>query len=125
MVEEFGIDKLKDICLTLVKLGIKIEEATAEDSAKGEHIALTEGVALLVFLVPKAIAHAGDVAQIKKEFLNLNSDETDELKNFIAEKLDLVNDKVEALVEAGLDWVDATNDLRLAVKDILKKVEGV
>ena len=37
------------------------------------------------------------------------------------EKLDLENDKVEALIEAVLDWADSTNDLRLAVKDILKK----
>ena len=121
MEEEFGIDELKEICLTLVQLGIKLEEATSEDSAKGGKIALTEGVALLVFLIPKAISHAGNVQQIKDEFLNLNSTEIDELKNYIAEKLDLLNDEVEALVEAALDWVAATNDLIVAVKGILKK----
>ena len=123
MEEEFGIDELKEICLTLVQLGIKLEEATSEDSAKGGKIALTEGVALLVFLIPKAISHAGNVQQIKDEFLNLNSAEIDELKNYIAEKLDLLNDEVEALVEAALDWVAATNDLIVAVKGILKKEE--
>ena len=122
---EYGIDQLKDICLTLVQLGIKLEEATAEDSAKGAKIALTEGVALLVFLIPKAISHAGNVSQIKDEFMDLDQVELDELKTFIAEKLDLQNDEVEALVEAALDWVDSTNDLRLAVKDILKKEEEV
>ena len=123
MEKEFGIDELKEICLTLVQLGIKLEEATSEDSAKGGKIALTEGVALLVFLIPKAISHAGNVQQIKDEFLNLNSAEIDELKNYIAEKLDLLNDEVEALVEAALDWVAATNDLIVAVKGILKKEE--
>jgi len=115
---EFGIDKLKDICLTLVQTGIKIEEATDPDSPRGEKIALTEGVALLVFLVPKAIAYAGDVAQIKDEFMDLDSDELDQLKAYIADKLDLENDKIEALVEAGLDWLDATYDLIQAVRDL-------
>ena len=120
-MEEYGIEKLKDICLTLTQLGIKIEEATDPDSAKGEKIALTEGIALLVFLVPKAIGFAGDVEKIRNEFNNLSAEEIDELVLFIAEKLDLENDKIEKLVEAGLDWADSTNDLRLAVKDILKK----
>lgn len=120
-MEEYGIEKLKEIGLTLTQLGIKIEEATDPDSAKGEKIALTEGIALLVFLVPKAIGFAGDVETIRNEFNNLDSEETDELVVYICEKLDLENDKVEALIEAGLDWADSTNDLRIAVKDILKK----
>ena len=123
MGEEFGIDNLKDICLTLVQVGIKIEDATDPDSPRGKKIALTEGVALLVFLVPKAISYAGDAAKIKDEFLDLDSDELDELIVYVAEKLDLKNDEVEALIEAGLDWVDSTNDLRLAVKDIRNKPE--
>jgi len=118
MEEEFGIDVLKDICLTLSQVAIKLEEATDPDSAKGEKIALTEGVALLVFLVPKAISYAGQVGQIKDEFLDLDTDELGELKDYIAEKLDLENDKIEALVEAGLDWLDATYDLIQAVRDL-------
>ena len=118
MEEEFGIDKLKDICLTLTQVAIKIEEATDPDSPKGEKIALTEGVALLVFLVPKAISYAGDVGQIKDEFMDLDSEELDELKTYIAEKLDLENDKIEALVEAGIDWLDDTYDLIQAVRDL-------
>ncbi len=121
MSEQFGIDYLKDVCLTLVQVGVKIEEATDPDSARGEKIALTEGVALLVFLVPKAISYTGDAAKIKNEFMDLSAVEFDELRTYIAEKLDLKNDEVEALIEAGIDWIDATNDLRLAVKDILNK----
>jgi len=118
MEEEFGIDVLKDICLTLSQVAIKLEEATDPDSAKGEKIALTEGVALLVFLVPKAISYAGQVGQIKDEFMDLDADKLEELKIYIAEKLDLENDKIEALVEAGLDWLDATYDLIQAVRDL-------
>jgi len=118
MEEEFGIDVLKDICLTLTQVAIKLEDATDPDSAKGEKIALTEGVALLVFLVPKAISYAGQVGQIKDEFMNLDADELGELKDYIAEKLDLTNDKIEALVEAGLDWLDATYDLIQSVREL-------
>jgi hypothetical protein len=121
MDEKFGVENLKDICLTLTKLGIKIEEATSEGSAKGEKIALTEGVALLVFLIPKAISYAGDASKIKDELFDLSADELDEIKDFISEKLDLQNDDVEELVEAGLDWADSTNDLRIAVKNIMNK----
>ena len=121
MSEQFGIDYLKDICLTLVQVGVKIEEATDPDSARGEKIALTEGVALLVFLVPKAISYAGDAAKIKDEFMDLEQTELDELRTYIAEKLKLQNKEVEALIEAGIDWIDATNDLRLAVKGALNK----
>ena len=121
MSEQFGIDYLKDICLTLVQVGVKIEEATDPDSARGEKIAFTEGVALLVFLVPKAISYAGDAEKIKNELMNLEQTELDELRIYIAEKLDLKNDEVEALIEAGIDWIDATNDLRLAVKGALNK----
>lgn len=118
MGEEFGIDNLKDICLTLAQVAIKLEEATDPESARGEKIALSEGVALLVFLVPKAISYAGDAGKIKDEFLDLDSAELDELRIHIAEKLDLQNDKVEALVEAGIDWLDATYDLINTVRDL-------
>ena len=118
MEEEFGIDLLKDICLTLTQVAIKLEEATDPESAKGEKIALSEGVALLVFLVPKAIAYAGDAGKIKDEFMDLDQAELDELKAYIAEKLDLENDKIEALVEAGIDWLDATYDTIQAVRDL-------
>lgn len=120
---ENEIDRLQDIALTLVQVGIKIEEATDADSPKGEKIALTEGVALLVFLVPKAISYAGDGALIKEQFKNATSEDWQTIVDFISGKLDLQNDEVENLIEVGLVWVMATNNLRLAVRDILKKEE--
>ena len=118
-----GIENLKDVCLTLTEFAIKMEEALSEDSPRGKKLGLGEIVSLGVFIIPKAIGHAGEIQEIKVEFQDLDSDELDELVAYISEKLDLQNDEVEALVEVGLVWADATNDLRLAVKDILKKDE--
>lgn len=120
-MEEYGITKLKDVCLTLTQFGMKLEESLSEDSPKGKKIALSEAITLGVFIAPKAIGLAGDVEQIRNEFNDLSNDELEELKVYVAEKLDLENDAVEALIEAALDWADSTNDLRIAVKGILKK----
>ena len=121
MEEQFGIDKLKEVGLVLTQFGMKLESALSEDSPKGKKLAFSEVIDLGIFVAPKAIGLAGDAEQIRNEFNDLSNDELEELKAFIAEKLDLENDKVEALIEAALDWADSTNDLRLAVKDILDK----
>ena len=120
-MEEYGIDKLKDVALALTEFGMKLEDALSEDSPKGKKLALSEAISLGVFVAPKAISLAGDAEAIRNEFNNLSGEEMDEIRIFIAEKLDLANDAVEELIEAGLVWIDATNDLRLAVKGILKK----
>jgi hypothetical protein len=116
-----GIDSLKKVALTIVEFGMKLEEALSEDSPKGKKLALSEAISLGVFIAPKAIGHAGDSEQIRAEFVDLDGDELDELVTYISDKLDLANDKVELLIEAGLDWLDSTNDLRLAVQAIIKK----
>ena len=54
----------------------------------------------------------------EQRLLDLDADELDELKAHIADKLDLENDKIEALVEAGIDWLDATYDLIQSVRDL-------
>lgn len=121
MEEQYGIEKMKEICLTLTEFGMKLEEAFSEDSPKGKKLSLGEAISLGIFIAPKAISHAGDSEAIRNEFKDLSAEEMDQLVVYVSEKLDLENDKVEKLVEAGLDWADSTNDLRIAVKDILKK----
>ena len=118
-----GIDTLKKVCLTLTEFGIKLEEALGEDSPRGKKLSLGEAISLGVFIAPKAIGHAGEVQQIKEEFLDLDADELDELIVYISDKLDLGNNKIESIIECGFIWLDATNDLRLAVKDIISKDE--
>ena len=121
MEEQYGITKMKEICLTLTEFGMRLEGAFSEDSPKGKKLSFGEVINLGIFIAPKAIGHAGDIEAIRNEFNDLDTEEMDQLVAYVSDKLDLENDKVERLVEAGLDWADSTNDLRIAVKNILKK----
>jgi hypothetical protein len=124
MEEEYGIDVLKEVFKTAIEAGIKIEESLAPDSPKGEKFSLLqEGIPLFVFLLPKVISHIGNADLIKEQFLDLSQAEVDELKAFLVEEIELENENVEALIEAVIDWLDATNDFRLAVKDLVKGSE--
>jgi len=118
-----GIDTLKKVCLTLTEFGIKLEEALSEDSPKGKKLSMGEAISLGVFIAPRAIGHAGEVKLIREEFLDLDADELDELIAFVSEKLELANDLIEDLIEAAFIWLDATNDLRITVKNIVGKDE--
>ena len=120
-MEEYGIEKVKEASLVLVKFGIKLEEALAEDSPKGKKVSLGEAIELGVFIAPRAILMAGDIETLKQELGDLSVAEIEEINNYVAEKLDLKNDEVENLIEAGLEWGEATNNLRVAVKNILMK----
>ena len=121
-MEEYGTDQLKLVFKTAIEAGIKIEEALAPESPKGEKFSLVqEGIPLFVFLLPKVIAHVGNAETIKNQFLELSQEELDEIKAFLIEEIDLENDAVEALIEAAIDWMDATNDFRLAIKELVNK----
>lgn len=121
-MEEYGIEKLKEVSLVFVETAIKLEDAFDPESPKGKKFSLLqEGIPIFVVLLPKAIGFAGDMEEIKNEFHNLSPAEVSEINAYVAEKLDLDNDLVEALVEAVFTWGTATYDLVLAVKDILNK----
>ena len=112
MEEEFGIEKLKEIGVDLAKFGMKVEDALED-----KKLSFAEAISLGVFAAPKAIAYAGDAEQIKNEVKDLSQEETEELVSHIADKLDLQHDKIEAVIEAGLEWAAATNKLRLVIKE--------
>jgi phosphoglycolate phosphatase-like HAD superfamily hydrolase len=120
-MEEYGVEKLKAAGLVLVEFGMKLEEALSEDSPKGKKVSLAEAISLGVFIAPKAIGLAGDAEVLKNEFQDLSAVEIEEIQVYIAEQLDLENDLVETLLEAGLEWAVATNNLRIAVQDVLRK----
>ena len=114
MSEQYGIETLKDISVDLAKFGMKVEDALED-----KKLSFAEAISLGVFAAPKAIAHAGEAEQIKNEFRDLSATESQELAAHIAGELDLQHDKVEAVIEAGLEWAAATNKLRLVVKEAL------
>ena len=100
----------------LAKFGMKIEEALAD-----KKLSWTEAVSLGVFAMPKVMEYASDAEAIKNEIKDLSAIELEDLVDCVAESLDLENDKVEALIEAGLDWALSTQKLVKAAKDALGK----
>jgi len=109
-----GIENLKDVARDLAKFGMKVEDALED-----KKLSFAEAISLGVFAAPKAIEHAGNAADIKAEFLDLDTDEVDELVAYVSDELDLANDKVEKVIECGFEWLAATNDLRVAIKEAL------
>lgn len=108
----YGIDKLKDVGTDLAKFGMKIEEALED-----KKLSWSESLGIGVFAVPKVVKYIGDAEQIKNEFKDLDAAETDELVTHISDELDLAADKVEAVLEAGLDVIASLNTLRVTVKE--------
>ena len=121
MSDEYGVDKVKEASLILVEFGMKLEEALAEDSPKGKKISLSEAISLGIFVAPKAISLAGDAEKLKNQIGDMSPEEIEEVSDYVAVELDLSNDEAEALIEAGVEWAVATNNLRVAVKNIRNK----
>lgn len=108
----YGIDKLKEVGTDLAKFGMKIEEALED-----KKLSWSESLGIGVFAVPKVVKYIGDAEQIKNEFNDLDAAESDELAAYISEKLDLEADKIEAVVEAGLDVISSLNNLRITIQE--------
>lgn len=96
MSEKLGTEDLKKV----VQLGLDIGEFVegvmkpdASDLVKAFEV-VKEGVAAVKSL-PLAIP----------QFLDLDSDEKEEMKKFISEQCDLENDKLEAVVEKAMSVV--------------------
>jgi len=108
----YGIEKLKEVGADLAKFGMKIEEALED-----KKLSWTEALGLGMFGVPKVVKYIGDAEVIKNEFKDLDKTETDELVAHISVELDLAADKVEAVLEAGLEVIGSLNNLRITIRD--------
>ena len=108
----YGIEKIKEVGTDLAKFGMKIEEALEDHK-----VSWSEALGIGVFAVPKVVKYINDADQIKSEFRDMDELETQELVDHIAEELDLEADKVEAIIEAGLEVIGSLNNLRLTIKD--------
>jgi hypothetical protein len=88
----------------------KIKDITAEDSAGGKKITITEviGSIGLITKIPALIRYAPEAY---REWLELDDSETVELKAFFADRFDLNNDKVEDAVEAAWNIVLSIGEL--------------
>jgi len=105
----YGTEKLKEALLVLIRFSDALDKRL--DDGK---LSLVEGITLVPKLtkLPQIIA---DFESIKNEFLDLDEIEKAEINQFIKDELDLVNDKVEDLIESVFD-------LGLAVASVVDKV---
>jgi hypothetical protein len=109
-----GVENLKKALGLVLHLVDKIEEVT-QDGWQW----LKDSLALLPTLteVPGVIKNG---RAIWDEVQDLDDDERAELNAFAKQELDLEDEKVEAVVEAAFDVLDAVGDLVDKIKDAKK-----
>lgn len=109
--EKYGIEALKEVGTTFAKFGIKLEEAVDPDGPKGEQVAWSESVGLLIFLAPKVLSHIRNREQIKQELQDMSPEERNEWAAHVIKETDLESDVAEEIVTRVIIWMDATADL--------------
>lgn len=95
-----GIENLKIALAGAIEFGNAIDKALADDK-----INLADA-ALLVPLLPAIAATAKAAQKAGKEIGDLDDAEREQLKVFIKERFDLVDDVLEARLEKGIDALD-------------------
>jgi hypothetical protein len=109
-----GIENLKKALGLVLHVVDKVDEVTRDGWQT-----LKDSLALLPLLVDvPGIVRNGKLTW--EEFTDLDDTEREELLVFAKEELDLEDEKVEAVVEAAFDVLDAVGDLVDKIKDAKK-----
>lgn len=106
-----GIDAIKKAAKAVIRFGDKLEDALADGK-----ITFVEGISLAISAAPDAFSLAQDAQQLKAEFNDLDSNERQELADYVTEELDLEADNVEEIAEKGFNLLVAIDELRVAIK---------
>lgn len=108
-MQSLGIENLKKGVKLAIEFGEEIERLTKNPNKLTALIGFFDEV----MQVPEV---AKNIDNISAEIKDLTDDERIELKAYVANEFDIENDKLEARIEAGLDWLAATWLLVKAVK---------
>jgi hypothetical protein len=108
---KLGIEKLSQAIIAVITLGEKIEDKFDDGKLTGAE-ALQVAVGSFGSVV-KLVKSAG---QIKAEVLDLDEAEKAELVELVKVELDLDNDKIEAAIEAAVEFLLKLDTLILAIK---------
>jgi hypothetical protein len=111
-----GIDSIKALIGFGFDVAAKIKDITAEDSAGGKKITITEIIGS-IGLITKIPALIREAPEAYSEWLELDDTETVELKAFFADKFNLNNEKAEDAVEAAWGIV-------LSIGELIKVLES-
>jgi len=113
MAGKLGIENLKIAAEAAINFGMKIEKNLVDDGKISVAEALGIGAGSFGDIVK--VIKSG--TQIKAEFIDLDDDEREELIDYIEEKFDLENDKVEKVIEKSIEMLVGLDSLIVAIKD--------
>ena len=105
MKEKFGIKNLKYLIALPVELG------NIADSIGSESINWRRWFKLVDILGPAVDLLKVDWSMVKKEYEDLDEAEQAEIKEFVAEKFDIHNDKLEAVIEESFSMLFSIGEL--------------
>ena len=99
MEQKFGISNTKE----LLNFGFAMQKAFADSAADG--IVNWEDTMNFLDPIRKAIKAFNNIQEVRKEILDLDEQEVDELYAFVRESFDLPNEQLEILIERTIDYV--------------------
>lgn len=108
--EKTGIKELSEALVFAISMGEALEMALA-DKKLG-----LEDLGLLVVPFTKAPDAVDGFGKIGAEIKDLDATEMAEIKQLVKTQLNLSNDKLEAKIEAGVDFLGAVYSLVAAIK---------
>ena len=108
--EKRDVKELSEMLVFAISLGESLELALA-DKKLG-----LEDLGLLVGPFTKAPAAVEGVGLIVDEIKDLDDAEMGQIKQLIKDELDLADDKLEAKIEAGVDFLSAIHSFLQALK---------
>ena len=117
MAELYGISTIKKAATVVVELGMKIEEALADDGK----VRLLEGVGIAISAFPGALGVVQNAGQLKLEYNDLSDEERAELVLHVLDELDLDADNIEVIIESAFEMLVSIEKLINKIKE--SKVE--
>ena len=112
--EELGIDKVQDAVDAVADFVLSVIDAVKDEDG----LTLAEGIAIGVEAVPEFADVWKSRVELLAQLKDVSLDELIELIENLIEKLELENEKLEAVIKKGLLLVVAGADFGLAVKDM-------
>jgi len=112
--EELGIDKIQDAVNAVADLVLNVIEAVKDEDG----LTLAEGLAIGLEAVPEFAGVWESRKELLAQLKDVSLDELIELLNGIIDKLELENEKLEAVIKKGLFLVVAGADFGVAIKDL-------
>jgi len=105
MNEEIGIENIKSALKEVIEVGMTVAKATADGK-----ITFAEGVAI-AWEAKDLVGIYKRIPEIKKEYENLETNDLEELKQYVAETFELDNDKTEEIIEKSFNLIIAIVEL--------------